>query len=134
MGTWYRFAVRIMAGLTEGLQLVNVTGPTKHQVTGQAIGFEPIPRLAVKADFVIRVKVKAATAGEARCKVHLAADEFRRIEQADYPTLALPPIRQRAAVAEAAAQSLPLHELGNRAGAAEAAAEFDELLAHVLPS
>jgi chromosome partitioning protein len=38
-------------------------------------------------------------------------------------------IGQRAAVAEAAAQSLPIHGLGNRAGAAEAAADFDALLA-----
>ena len=40
-------------------------------------------------------------------------------------------IGQRAAVAEAAAQSLPVHGLGNRAGATEAAAEFDALLAAV---
>jgi chromosome partitioning protein len=49
-----------------------------------------------------------------------------------YQDLALPPIRQRAAVAEAAAQSLPLHELGHRPGAEDAAAEFDALLARVL--
>jgi chromosome partitioning protein len=36
-------------------------------------------------------------------------------------------IALRAAVAEAAAQSLPIHGLGNRAGANEAAAEFDTL-------
>jgi len=38
-------------------------------------------------------------------------------------------IALRAAVAEAAAQSLPIHGLGTRAGAAEAAAEFDALAA-----
>jgi len=38
-------------------------------------------------------------------------------------------IAMRAAVAEAAAQSLPIHGLGNRAGAAEAAAEFDAIAA-----
>jgi len=70
--------VRVMAGLTDGLHLVNVTGPSKHQVTGQAIGFDPVPRLAVKADLVIRVKAKGTTAGEMKCKVHLAADEFKQ--------------------------------------------------------
>ncbi len=45
----------------------------------------------------------------------------------------LPPIQQRAAVPEAAAQSVPIHGLGPRAGAAEAAAEFDLLLRSVLP-
>ena len=38
-------------------------------------------------------------------------------------------IALRAAVAEAAAQSLPVHGLGNRPGAAEAVAEFDNLFA-----
>jgi chromosome partitioning protein len=38
-------------------------------------------------------------------------------------------IQLRAAVAEASAQSLPIHAMGNRPGAIEAAAEFDELLA-----
>jgi len=49
-----------------------------------------------------------------------------------YDGLSLPPVRQRAAIAEASAQSLPLHELGNRPGAQEAIDEFDVLLARVL--
>jgi chromosome partitioning protein len=44
----------------------------------------------------------------------------------------LGPVALRAAVAEAAAQSLPLHALGPRAGAAEAIADFDDLLAAIL--
>ena len=49
-----------------------------------------------------------------------------------YPEACLPPIHLRAAVAEAAAQSLPIHGLGSRPGATEAAAEFDVLLDRVL--
>lgn len=45
-----------------------------------------------------------------------------------------PPVHLRAAVPEAAAQSLPIHGLGARAGAPEAAAEFDELLARLIPA
>ncbi len=45
----------------------------------------------------------------------------------------LAPIRLRAAVAEASAQSLPIHALGHRAGAPEAADEFDALLLAVVP-
>ncbi len=41
----------------------------------------------------------------------------------------LPPIPQRAAIAEASGQSLPLRALGRRAGAPEAAQAFDELWA-----
>jgi chromosome partitioning protein len=48
---------------------------------------------------------------------------------ATYEGQVLASIQLRAAVAEASAQSLPIHTLGNRPGATEAAAEFDELLA-----
>jgi chromosome partitioning protein len=44
-----------------------------------------------------------------------------------------PPIRQRAAVAEAAASARPIHAL-ERDGAAEAAAEFDAVLEALLPT
>jgi chromosome partitioning protein len=51
----------------------------------------------------------------------------------DYGDLVMAPVHLRAAVAEASAQSLPIHALGARAGAAEAAAEFDALLDSVVP-
>ena len=44
-----------------------------------------------------------------------------------YPALVHPPIHQRAAVAEAAAQSVPLRALGHRPGANEAMVEFEVL-------
>jgi chromosome partitioning protein len=44
----------------------------------------------------------------------------------------LPPIRQRAAITEAAAQSLPVHALGRRPGAAEAGDELAALLRALL--
>jgi len=46
-------------------------------------------------------------------------------------SLVLPPVHLRTAVAEAAAQSLPVAALGMRPGAAEAAAEFGALLEHL---
>lgn len=52
--------------------------------------------------------------------------------QTDHADLAMPPIRQRAAITEAGAQSLPVHALGNRPGAREAADEFSALLRAVL--
>ncbi len=45
----------------------------------------------------------------------------------DHGSMVLPAIRLRAAVTEAAANSLPIHALGARPGAREAAAEFDTL-------
>jgi chromosome partitioning protein len=46
-----------------------------------------------------------------------------------YEGKVLAAVMMRAAVAEASAQSLPIHGLGNRPGATDAAAEFDALLA-----
>ena len=51
----------------------------------------------------------------------------------DYGEQVMAPVHLRAAVAEASAQSLPIHALGARPGAAEAAAEFDALLDAVVP-
>ena len=50
-----------------------------------------------------------------------------------YGDQVLAPVHLRAAVAEASAQSLPIHGLGNRQGAMEAALEFDNLLDAVVP-
>jgi chromosome partitioning protein len=50
-----------------------------------------------------------------------------------YEGTVLPPVHLRAAIAEAAAQSLPIHSLGTRSGAPEASAEFDALLAAIGP-
>ncbi len=46
---------------------------------------------------------------------------------ADHGRLVLPPIRLRAALAEAAARSRPVHSLASRQGAADACADFDQL-------
>ncbi len=51
-----------------------------------------------------------------------------------YGDQVLPPVHLRAAVAEASAQSLPIHALGHRSGAPEAAEEFDAVLARILPA
>jgi hypothetical protein len=44
-----------------------------------------------------------------------------------------PPVHLRAAIAEASAQALPIHAVGNRSGAPEAAREFDTLLSAIAP-
>lgn len=48
-----------------------------------------------------------------------------------YGQAVMPPVHLRTAVAEAAAQSLPVHGLGTRPGAPEAAGELDALLAEL---
>ena len=64
--------------MSEGLTVTGVTGPAKHAVSGQTVGFEPVPRLAVKADAVIRLKARGTTAGDLRCKVQLSCDQLKQ--------------------------------------------------------
>jgi chromosome partitioning protein len=64
-------------------------------------------------------------------RTHDAAYWYAQI-QSDHGELTLPPIRQRAAITEAGAQSLPVHALGNRPGAREAGDEFSALLRALL--
>jgi chromosome partitioning protein len=57
---------------------------------------------------------------------------YEQLLEAHAERVISPPIRHRAAVAEAAAQSLPLHAL-SRDGVAEALAEFDAVLDAIAP-
>jgi uncharacterized repeat protein (TIGR01451 family) len=70
--------LKLAAVLSDGLTVTGVTGPVKHAASGQTVGFEPIPRLAVKADVVIRMKAKGTTPGDLRCKVQLSCDQLRQ--------------------------------------------------------
>lgn len=70
--------VRLAAALSEGLSVVNVNSPVKHQTNGQTVVFDPVVRLAVKADVVLRIKAKGTTAGDLRCKVQLSCDELKQ--------------------------------------------------------
>lgn len=77
-GTCALTNVKLAAAMSDGLTVTNVTGPTKHTANSQTIGFEPIPRLAVKADVVIRIKAKGMQAGDLRCKVQLSCDQLKQ--------------------------------------------------------
>jgi uncharacterized repeat protein (TIGR01451 family) len=77
-GTCALTNVRLAAALSDGLSIGSVTSPTKQTTTGQNITFEAIPRLAVKADMVIRIKAKGITVGDLRCKVQLSCDQLKQ--------------------------------------------------------
>jgi uncharacterized repeat protein (TIGR01451 family) len=70
--------VRLVSAMSEGLSITSVTGPAKHQLNGQTIVFDAIPKLAVKADMVIRVKAKGTVAGDLRCRVQLSCDQLKQ--------------------------------------------------------
>jgi len=70
--------IRLTGVMSEGMQLVGVTGPVTHKVTGQLVVFEPLGKLAVKADAVIRVRVKGTQATDQRFQVQLNCTEIPR--------------------------------------------------------
>ena len=69
--------VRLSAVLTDGLTLTAVSPGAAYKAAGQTLTFDPVARLAVKADLVIRIKAKGTTAGDLRCKVQLACDQLK---------------------------------------------------------
>ncbi len=100
-----------------------VTEPSAWASDGVSEILRTIERVAARKPSGLRV------AGVAVNRLARTRDSRYWNEQliADHGRLVLPPIRLRAAVAEAAARSLPIHALPPRRGAAEACAEFDQV-------
>ncbi len=70
--------LRLTAMATEGLMPVEGTGPSNGRVEGQVVRFELLPRLALRAEAVYRVKARATKAGEWRLNVQLFSDQLRQ--------------------------------------------------------
>jgi hypothetical protein len=68
--------VRIAAVLPPGMKPLEAGGATAGVVQGQQIAFEPLPRLAPKADALFRIRVQGVQAGDQRVRVLLASDEI----------------------------------------------------------
>jgi uncharacterized repeat protein (TIGR01451 family) len=76
-GTKAATNVRVAAILPDGMQAISAEGPTAHVVDGAQVVFEPVARLAPKADTTFVVRVKATVAGDMRLRVQLTSDEMR---------------------------------------------------------
>ena len=70
--------IQIVTQAPEGLTPHEGTGPTAFKVTGQEVTFEPLAKLAVKADAVYRVKVRGVQAGDYRFRVQMTCDQLRQ--------------------------------------------------------
>ncbi len=69
--------VQITVTLPPDLRLVAAEGPTRRISEGNPIVFEPLPRLAAKADTTYRVRVQGLKPGDQRVRVQLLTDEIR---------------------------------------------------------
>ena len=106
-----------------------VTEPGAWSVDGVARMIQTIEKIQTR-----RADSKPIIGGIAVNRLGRTRDDSywnAKLEEA-YSEFKLPKIHLRTAVAEASAQSLPIHGLGNRSGSLEAAAEFDNLLTLLL--
>ena len=68
--------VTVVAQLPPELKAVKAEGPAQHRMEGQRIVFEPMARLAPKADITYRVVAQAVAPGDSRIRVLLQTDEM----------------------------------------------------------
>jgi uncharacterized repeat protein (TIGR01451 family) len=65
--------LRLMVQVPETLVILRAEGPSNGQVRGQLVAFDPLPRLAARADAVYRVRVRGLRPGGGRFRVELQA-------------------------------------------------------------
>jgi uncharacterized repeat protein (TIGR01451 family) len=68
--------VRLAALLPRELKFVSADGPTRHGAKGQQVVFEPLSRLAPKADAIYRIVVQGVQPGDVRMTIQLEADDL----------------------------------------------------------
>jgi uncharacterized repeat protein (TIGR01451 family) len=65
--------VKLVCVVPDKMQFKGATGPAKYTQNGNEIVFEPIPRLAPRADAIFRVTVKTTAAGVVHFKARLTS-------------------------------------------------------------
>lgn len=77
-GTMAATNVRVEASIPAELEAVAADGPTPQRLVDRVLTFDPIEKLAPKADVTFRVKVKGARAGDCRFKTTVTTDQLTR--------------------------------------------------------
>ena len=65
--------IKLTGILPDAVKLRHANGPTRYQVQGKEVVFEPLPRLAPRADAIYRIHVKAVAPGDVRFKAELTS-------------------------------------------------------------
>jgi uncharacterized repeat protein (TIGR01451 family) len=66
--------IRLAVRLPEGLTLVRADGPSAVRSAPQGVTFDPLPKLAARADAVYRIRLRGQQTGDWRWKLELSAD------------------------------------------------------------
>lgn len=65
--------IKLVAIIPDKMEFKNATGPVRYQEEGKTIVFEPLDKLAPKADAVFRLNVKALDQGIVRFKIQMTS-------------------------------------------------------------
>jgi uncharacterized repeat protein (TIGR01451 family) len=77
-GTMQCTNIRVTASVSEGLQPTQISSNVAHKLIGQTLVFDPIAKLPVKGEMIIKVKAKGTHAGDHRFKVQLSYDQMKQ--------------------------------------------------------
>lgn len=69
--------IELTVSLPDEMEPAAAEGPTRYEISGRQVLFEPLPLLAPKADTTYRVRVKGLQPGDLRVSVQLASDELQ---------------------------------------------------------
>ncbi len=70
--------VQVTALVPPGLTVVGASGETRHTVEAEGVVFEPLARLAPKADTIFRIDVMGALPGDQRLLVEVTTDDIQQ--------------------------------------------------------
>jgi len=76
-GTCPSTNLQILATVPDGMKAELAQGAAEGHIRGQTVHFDPIPRLAARADALFRVKVRGLKAGDWRFKVQMMSDQLQ---------------------------------------------------------
>jgi uncharacterized repeat protein (TIGR01451 family) len=65
--------IKLVCTVPDKMEFKNAQGPVRYAPEGKMVVFEPIPRLAPRADAIFRVNVKALQPGDVRFKVQVTS-------------------------------------------------------------
>jgi hypothetical protein len=68
--------VQILAELPSQLKFLGAEGPVRHTLDGDRVLFDPLPKLAPRADTAFRIRVQGLRPGDLRVRVQLLTAEM----------------------------------------------------------
>jgi hypothetical protein len=69
--------IQVVAVLPPGMKPLSGEGPTRGTVNGQHVSFQPLERLAPKADAMYKIRVQGGTPGHHRIRVQIFSAEMQ---------------------------------------------------------